>query len=72
MLKRLTGKFRAWLRIQLGMRYIHCNRPDDILVIRRYGTMDDWEYTMEALAQVVASCGHPHTVVFTDAEFKPK
>ncbi len=69
---KLLKKFRARLRVWLGFQFIHCESPEDILVIRRYGTSEEWEYTMEALAQVVGSCGHPHTVLFADAQFKPK
>lgn len=69
-LQKLKSKLRAWLRIWVGLKYIRCERPDDVLVIARFGNQREWEYTMEQVAQILGGCGHPHSIIFGDAKFQ--
>jgi len=68
-MKKWWGRVKAYIRVWLGITFIRCETPYDILIIRRYGTIQDWEYTLEQLSGIVAPCEHSHSVLFADAEY---
>lgn len=61
---------KVWMRLLFGLTFIRCKTPNDILVVRRYGGPEYWNYQMEALAGIISPCGHAHPILFTDAEFR--
>lgn len=67
---KVTKFWKAYIRLWFGMRFIKCESPTDILIVQRDTSERDWQYTMSALMHIVSSCGHPHPIIFGDANFK--